>query len=273
MIKKHLILSFITALVFSNATFAQQTKTVELFFSSNSSDLSSEEQLKLDNYIKSLDSFNITKINIFAYCDDTGNKSYNQNLSEKRAQKVKAALKARNIKTETFKKVVGKGQLAIQEPDKDLDKQRAYNRRTEILAEYKSKRITVKKEILSDTQKVGDKISFESILFGGGSHQFLPESEETLKNLVATLKEKKQYNIAILGHICCMSPGKDGVDNATGIFNLSEMRAKEVYNYLIQNGIQSKRLSYKGLKSDYPTGKGDKADRRVEIEITSISNK
>ena len=84
------------------------------------------------------------------------------------------------------------------------------------------------------------------------------------------IKEKKQYNIAILGHICCNPPGRDVKDFRTGEYNLSKARAKMIYDYLIFKGVHSSRLTYKGLMANYPLGKGEKADRRVELEITGI---
>jgi outer membrane protein OmpA-like peptidoglycan-associated protein len=38
----------------------------------------------------------------------------------------------------------------------------------------------------------------------------------------------------------------------------------------VKQGISPGRLTYKGMKADYPTGKGEKYDRRVEIEITGV---
>lgn len=64
-----------------------------------------------------------------------------------------------------------------------------------------------------------------------------------------------------------MSPGQDGLDLNTGKENLSVVRAKTIYDYLKHKGIKSKRMSYKGLKANYPTGKGAKYDRRVEIKV------
>jgi outer membrane protein OmpA-like peptidoglycan-associated protein len=70
-----------------------------------------------------------------------------------------------------------------------------------------------------------------------------------------------------------MEFGKDGLDKDTGLMNLSEARAKAIYDYLIKNGIDARRLDYKGLKSNFPLGIGDKFDRRVEIEITDVAAK
>jgi outer membrane protein OmpA-like peptidoglycan-associated protein len=54
---------------------------------------------------------------------------------------------------------------------------------------------------------------------------------------------------------------------------LSENRAKTVYNYLIKNGINPLRLSFKGFGQNQPiatnaTEEGRKQNRRTEFKIT-----
>jgi outer membrane protein OmpA-like peptidoglycan-associated protein len=81
--------------------------------------------------------------------------------------------------------------------------------------------------------------------------------------------------IAIEGHICCIR-GDGDVTTTKGIPNLSQARAREVYNYLVANGISPKRLSYVGFGHRFPIfpfpEKDDdekKANRRVEIRIVT----
>ncbi len=124
--------------------------------------------------------------------------------------------------------------------------------------------------MLNDNQKVGDKVTLENILFQNIRHSLLPESFPVLDTLVSVLQRKKEYHILILGHVCCAPPGIDGLDIDTGLRNLSVARAKAIYDYLVENGIDASRLAYKGMKGDYPTGRGDKFDRRVEIQIMAI---
>ena len=52
--------------------------------------------------------------------------------------------------------------------------------------------------------------------------------------------------VEIQGHVCCTGSKADGLDTDTGYPNLSENRARAVYNFLIENGIDKSRLRYKG---------------------------
>ena len=133
------------------------------------------------------------------------------------------------------------------------------------------KNLSTEPSILSDSLKVGDKIILENILFENSKSILLEESVPVLDKLIKTIKEKPQYNIAILGHICCNPPGRDVKDFVTGEYNLSQARAKIIYDYLIYKGVDKKRLSYKGMMANFPLGKGEKQDRRVELQITGVN--
>lgn len=261
-----------------------QSRSTSVFFETDQAGLTSSEQAKLDAFTKSLDTVLISGITITAYCDDRGSDAYNKVLSLKRADHIRQNLSTTYIQAGI--QTEAKGEVALH-PAGDTSAQRTHNRRVDISAFYttntKEKTIPIEKpvadipkpaekppEILSDHQQVGDKVTLSNILFAGGRHFLLPESYETLKALTALLLEKKKYHIMILGHICCIKSGSDGMDFDTGIQNLSVARARAVYNYLVEQGVSPKRLSYKGMKANYPTGKSDREDRRVEIEITKI---
>lgn len=264
-----------------------QTLSSRVFFESDRFTLSSSENARIYTFIKSLDTLIISKISVSAYCDDIGSEDYNRALSVKRAESVKTVLSAlfpgKPMQSE------GKGEVSLS-GTVETDQERTNNRRVDLTVFYSlkekptvvkqvvienpvtetEKKKVIEKAILSDDQKAGDKITLENILFIGGRHTLLPESYEALEALKTILLEKKKYHIMILGHICCVTDGNDGIDFDTGISNLSVARARAIYNYLVQQGVDPARLSYKGLKAKYPTGKGDKEDRRVEIEITKV---
>jgi len=278
-------LTLILFCFYTTFSCAQQTAVYQMFFETDSFKVSSSEQIIFLNFIQSFDTVIISRITISGYCDDVGNATYNKILSEKRAIHTENLLPV-SIRKSITPEMVGKGELPSQN-DYEIEKQRAKNRRVDVTISYTlkekipkviekiaekpiEKKLEKKNSPLSDNQKVGDKITLENILFIGGRHVLLPESYEALDNLTSTLLEKTQYHILILGHICCIGNGQDGVDYDTGINNLSVARAQTIYDYLIAHGVSKKRLSYKGMKADYPTGKGAKQDRRVEIEITKI---
>jgi len=123
---------------------------------------------------------------------------------------------------------------------------------------------STKKEVI-----IGETYLLEGILFKGAEDVFLDESFIELKKLLTFMKSNN-YKIKLLGHICCTTNGKDGFNKITRNSTLSIDRAKAVYNYLIENGIEKNRMSYVGLAGKFPTGKAVKYDRRVEIEILSL---
>lgn len=265
-----------------------QSLTASLYFETNQAVLSDSELLKLKTFAGRLDTVNVLSLHLNAYCDDRGSTQYNAQLSSRRALAVKQALESLGVAVAVDAQ--GKGELPLTNGS-DSVAERSQNRRVDLVATYapkpkpttaatptppavqkteKTSANTHKEPILSDNQKVGDKVTLENILFIGGRHVLLPESYESLENLKNLLLEKKKYHILILGHICCISSGEDGMDFDTGKQNLSVARARVVYDYLVENGIDSKRLSYKGMRAKYPTGKSDREDRRVEIEITKV---
>lgn len=82
---------------------------------------------------------------------------------------------------------------------------------------------------------------------------------EPLNQLLNALIKNPHLKIELQGHFCCQSYLGDGPDNDTGLNNLSEARAKAVYDFLVQGGIGPNRLRYKGMGNYFP---------RVNPEIT-----
>jgi outer membrane protein OmpA-like peptidoglycan-associated protein len=265
-------------LLLSNSIFSQNLANHSVFFNTAQSEISPDEKLKLQNFIQKTDSLNEFEITINSYCDDRGNNEYNQKLSENRANSIKDFLLQQKIKENSITSVKANGEIQLEHSDFNIDEQRKHNRRADLVLIYKP-RITEKikdtastKELFSDSMKVGDKFILDNILFEGGRTALLEESFAALNNLVLALKTKTQYSVCILGHVCCTSYGLDGLDHDTGKRNLSKARAQAIYSYLISKGITKSRLSYKGMKGNFPTGLGDKFDRRVELEIVRINN-
>jgi outer membrane protein OmpA-like peptidoglycan-associated protein len=291
------LLIFLSFQAFAALRTSAQTLSASVFFETNQASLSPAEMAKLMTFLYFPDTVQVSGLSITSYCDDRGSDAYNKSLSLKRAASIKEMIGSKHpaLKIEAE----GKGELPLANAI-DTTAERSRNRRADIRVAYTLKQktpaqkplekpivveekkastsrlgvtatnIEKKEPIISDDQKVGDKITLENILFTGGRHILLPESYESLESLKNLLLEKKKYHIMILGHICCIRSGEDGMDFDTGIQNLSVARAKAVYNYLVQNGVSPDRLSYKGMRANYPTGKSDREDRRVEIEITKI---
>ena len=258
-----------------------QTLLHHIYYKTDSFTLNQEEAIRFDTFIKSLDTVKVNYIKIKGYTDDIGTDEKNYILGLNRAVEIKRLLVQNKVQVFDSIDAISLGRIFIEdmEDKSKLDALRQKHRTAEIILEYsfKAKKLLKKSKTepnkLTAHQKVGDKIVLDNILFEGGSALFLlKESDSSLLKLVETLNEFKKYHITILGHICCSQDTFDGLDKKTGKHNLSESRAKAVYDYLIEHKIDEKRLQYKGLKNKFPLGKGAKADRRVEIEISKIED-
>lgn len=90
-------------------------------------------------------------------------------------------------------------------------------------------------------------------------------SGSVIRELIDFLKENPEVNIEIIGHM-------DKVEEKDNLKDLSQERAKGIYDYLIKNGIAANRLSYKGLKSAEPadesgTHESLARNRRVNFKV------
>jgi outer membrane protein OmpA-like peptidoglycan-associated protein len=98
----------------------------------------------------------------------------------------------------------------------------------------------------------------------------MASSIPSLKEIAAILVEKKNLYFTIQGHVCCTHDTYDAIDRNTNQRNLSTTRAKFIYTYLLQQGVDKQRMKYVGLRRKFPLGGDPKFDRRVEILITHI---
>ncbi len=128
--------------------------------------------------------------------------------------------------------------------------------------------------VKAEDLKQGQKFIIKNINFKGGTPTFLPQSQEPLFELLRIMKENPNLNIEIIGHICCeLSNGADGYDYVNQNDKLSYNRAKAVFDFLVENGINETRMTCNGMRSSqklYPEEKSDwerQQNRRVEIKV------
>ncbi|MCX6183215.1 MAG: OmpA family protein [Bacteroidetes bacterium] len=116
--------------------------------------------------------------------------------------------------------------------------------------------------------KKGDKLVLNNILFQANSTQMIPRSRSELSSLVYLMKNNPTLKIEVHGHV--NAPKERNSDYN---LQLSEGRAKAIYDYLIKNGIDGSRLGYKGFGNTqmiFPNAKSElemKFNRRVEILV------
>jgi outer membrane protein OmpA-like peptidoglycan-associated protein len=123
--------------------------------------------------------------------------------------------------------------------------------------------------------KVGESVVLSDIRFEQASHVLLKSSKPALNAMLDALKTLPALQMEIQGHMCCDDPlTVDGFDIDTKEFSLSYNRAKTVYDFMVQNGIDASRLTYKSfgarkrLVNPEVTDEDRSKNRRVEFLIT-----
>lgn len=111
-------------------------------------------------------------------------------------------------------------------------------------------------EIKMKKIKVGGAVVLRNVFFNTASFDLLPESKVELQKLIEFLNLNKTVFIEIEGHT-------DNVGSAEMNQKLSESRAKEVYKYLINKGIDASRMKYKGYGLTQPVSSNDTPDGRA----------
>ena len=132
---------------------------------------------------------------------------------------------------------------------------------------------TQNSEIIVELEKLapGKKKSVEGLRFKSHTADFIPASYVALKRLLDFLILNKEVKIEIIGHVNAPGFKTEGKVN-----KLSVQRAKMAYEYLIENGVDKKRLIYSGKGNTemvYPHPKTtieEEANRRVEIKILAL---
>lgn len=114
----------------------------------------------------------------------------------------------------------------------------------------------------------GESIVLNNIFFDTDKYLLKKESLVELNKIFEFLSKNKNIKVQINGHT-------DNVGNFKYNKILSTNRAKSVYNFLIEKGIDKNRLKYKGYSSSKPvesnnTPQGRARNRRTEIEIVEM---
>jgi len=267
--KQFIILLLLCFMAFSIAQ-GQEKFTVYFDFDIDEADTASYKNLS--QWITNHSNAHIQSIH--GYTDSIGSVNYNNHLSQRRAARVYNQFKKASVSV-VDTEVKGLGETII-------DRDAAKNRKVVItFTNHREIPVTVAQN-LQETQpqpqpilktfdeqissaKIGDKIILQNIIFYYDSPLLLPESAPMLDKLVYTLIINAILKIDIQGHKCC-SPAD--------VTNLSGDRAKSVYQYLVNHGVDKRRLSYKGFGTNKPiypipekTEAQREANRRVEIEI------
>lgn len=236
-------------------------------------------------------------IKIFGHTDQLGTGRYNDLLSQKRANTVRDFLIGIGVDESSISLVQGFGEAQPVLTQLDAVSRQA-NRRVVVIAAYGAGtkdsiivdhssntatpnrsgiRKSVKKDLITEitdsSTREGDNLVLPNINFYGGRHIFLPEAYTALHQLLNAMRTIATLEIEIQGHICCQEGDGDGLDIDTGQPILSHNRARAVYEYLADNGIDRSRMAFRGFGHRFPiiateeTEEERTTNRRVEIKI------
>ena len=115
--------------------------------------------------------------------------------------------------------------------------------------------------------QVGAAYNLNDILFETNSAELNNRTSSIVKDFASYLKDNKSLKVAIHGHT-------DNAGDANKNMELSQARAKAVYDLLVSEGLDSKKLSYQGFGQTKPvadnsTAEGKAKNRRTEFVVTS----
>lgn len=253
-----------------SAGFCQRTDSVTLYFGFNRWDISPATDSVLSRYIH--EHGLIQRVSLAGFCDEIGGDVYNDSLSLRRALEVKRYL-LRSLPDSVVGEVQGFGKRRPSGGD------RAMNRRVVMMVESGAAPAPVAappgslSAVLKDSTTVGKSIILKNVNFYPGRHVPLVVSYAAIDDLLKAMRDNAQLVIRIEGYVCCVPESADGIDIDTQRPNLSVSRARFVYEYLLQHGIDSARMRYTGLggaKKIYPLERDadeQGANRRVEVRV------
>lgn len=199
-----------------------------------------EEQEKIDKQIKALE------------------------LEKEKMLAEKKAAETEKQRLEALKKQQAADMIKLQKEMEALKKTKE--------AEIASKKTDESKEVVKDIAllpiKVGAIFEIKNIFFNANSSILKEESYEELNKIVAFLTVNDNIAVEIGGHT-------NGLCTEEFCNQLSQSRARVVTEYLIAEGIEKRRLSFKGYGKTIPiasneTEDGRKRNQRVELKIMEI---
>lgn len=259
-------ISIIVLLLFSVSLSAQQ---LEVFFDFNKWEINEPSEQKLEAWMKNNADIEVTKI--YGFCDWKGTNLYNDTLSVKRVNEVYKFLIEHNIQVLENYEIKGFGE--------DFKQSKIQSENRKVIIFYQKKPVIAptlseidKVKSLDEKvkeAKVGDVLVLQNIYFKNRSAVIVSKSKSVLYDLLCILEENPKLKIQIQGHICCQLE--------SDFEDISTARARAVYNFLVQNKISRKRLSYKGFGvtkpiHPIPEKTEQEADENRRVEIMIVEN-
>lgn len=119
----------------------------------------------------------------------------------------------------------------------------------------------VKRNILLEKIDVGKSYTINDILFATNSYQVNDTIKAVVTEFADYLSQNPKLTVTIEGHT-------DNVGNPTDNLILSQNRAKSIYDFLVERGIDKSRLSYKGYGETKPLASNASAEGKAKNRRT-----
>ena len=283
--------------LFSIASVIAQEQ-FSIYFESNKYEFTPSESQRLSLWIN--ENPMIKVLGIQGFCDEDGSFGFNDTLAKKRIHFVYNIIKDKvnireDFKTRSFGELHYLSKIKSENRKVTLFyiESKDFNRENEIIG-IKEETVVLPKEPIQYPEKLvfdnpdgsqseykldidfmqkmseaslGQKLKLENLNFQINTFIVVPNSKGKMYELLVVMQKNPNLKIEIQGHLCCMP-----IDR----LDLSTQRAKAINNFLVANGINEKRLTFKGFGSShsiYALPEKDEtqraANRRVEIMITA----
>lgn len=218
------------------------------YFKSMTSELQVSSAQQLNELKELMNMFNIQFIEFNAFTESSQFNKAPQQLAEKRIQYFIATLALEN--EEIALNAYGNRRIAIDFSPQNWERMDIYFSKTEKqlppLVEQPKKHWETDPYYTNTPPELSyqepTRVFNPVIQFGGGKTKLTAtESNNDLQVLLDTLIAHPELNANIRGHVCCEHNNR-----------VSKKRAKFVYKYLIENGVNANRLTFEGMSFHDP---------------------
>ncbi len=293
-------LNFLLLLFLFSITSVIAQEQFSIYFESNRYEFTPSESQRLNQWMSNNPLIKV--LGIHGFCDEDGSFGFNDTLAKKRINFVFNVIKDKvnireDFKTRSFGELHSNSKIKSENRKVTLFyiESKDFNRENEILG-IKEETVVLPKEPIQYPEKlvfdnpdgsrseykldvdfmqkmseasIGEKLKLENLNFQINTFIVVPNSKGKMYELLVVMQKNPNLKIEIQGHLCCMP-----IDR----LDLSTQRAKAINNFLVANGINENRLTFKGFGSSkpiYALPEKDEnqrsANRRVEIMI--VANK
>lgn len=225
------------------AAQAPRDTVLTFYFNTNQHTITAKQQKELATFLKKVQHIK----SIQGYTDTVGSTEHNETLSLSRA-------------LEIFNNLPKSKQSGVEVTGNSETKtgnQLWQNRRADVIATLAITEdlnnidtgISSKPTNTTDSANVTE-LNIEQLLFIPDQPELTEASRQYVQTLAKQLLQYEGAQFQIIGHVNYQTNLPP--ERLTDLYQLSELRAKAVYNLLIQYGIEAQRMQYKGVGNSQP---------------------